>query len=73
MTDGRTGNAAPVPGAAATITDQQVTARIPIADLTCLGGHFLWKAEAFSSGQDVDACPNENSDGVRVWLDFPGA
>ncbi|MGT2462902.1 hypothetical protein [Sinomonas atrocyanea] len=33
VTDGRTGNATPVPDAAATITDQKVTARIPTADL----------------------------------------
>jgi hypothetical protein len=72
VTDGRTGHATPVPDAAATITDQKVNARIPTADLPRLGGHFLWKAEAFSSGQDVDACPDENSAGVRVWLDFPG-
>lgn len=71
VTDSQSGNTIQVPTAAASITDQKVTAEIPTADFPRLGAPFTWKVEALSSGQSVDICPNENVTGVRVWLGFP--
>lgn len=61
-----------VPTRRASITDEQVTAEIPASDLPRLADHFVWKVEALAEGTGYDICPNENSSGVRIWLDFPG-
>ena len=71
VTDSQSGNTIQVPTAAASITNQKVTAEIPTADFPRLAASFTWKVEALSSGQSVDICPNENTAGVRVWLGFP--
>lgn len=72
VTDAQDGHISQVPDARASITDEQVTAVIPASDFPRLGDHFLWKVEASANGTGYDICPNENSSGVRVWLDFPG-
>jgi hypothetical protein len=71
VTDSQSGSTMQLPAAAASITDQKVTAEIPTVDFPRLGAPFTWKVEALSSGQGVDVCPNENAAGVRVWLGFP--
>ncbi|MBW4095569.1 MAG: hypothetical protein HIU81_09435 [Acidobacteria bacterium] len=71
VTDSQSGSTMQLPAAAASITDQKVTAEIPTAEFPRLGSPFTWKVEALSSGQGVDVCPNENAAGGRVWLGFP--
>lgn len=71
VTDSQGASTIQVPAAAASITDQKVTAEIPTTDFPRLDAPFTWKVEALSNGQSVDICPNENASGVRVWLDFP--
>ncbi|MFK0072874.1 hypothetical protein [Arthrobacter woluwensis] len=72
VSDERAGHTTQVPTNRASITDEKVTAEIPASSLPRLGDHFVWKVEALANGFGYDICPNENSSGVRIWLDFPG-
>lgn len=72
VTDAEDGHVTQVPNAQASISDERVSAQVPAADFPRLADHFLWKVEASANGTGYDICPNENSSGVRVWLDFPG-
>jgi len=72
VSDEQSANTTQVPTRQASITDEQVTAEVPASGLTRLGDHFVWKVEALVNGAGYDICPNENSSGVRIWLDFPG-
>jgi hypothetical protein len=73
VTDSQDGHTTQAPGAQASISDRLVSAQIPASYFPRLSGHFLWKVEASANGNSDDACPNENSAGVRVWLDFPAS